>query len=125
MAEASQKTEKASPRRLQKARQDGDFPAAREFVSAIQFFSFIVLAAAWFPHWLETLEMAFRFGLRQSFSAALTPDDLMRIFIRLSVAVLRPLALLGLALLAITVFFQMASTNMGISLARLAPALTG
>ena len=42
-------------------------------------------------------------------------------FLRLSNAVLRPLAILGLALLAITVFFQMASTNMGFSLARLAP----
>ena len=121
MSDASQKTEKASARRLLKARQDGDFPAAREFVSAVQFFSFIVLAAAWFPSWLENLEAAFRMGIRQSFAASLTPDDLLMIFIRLSTAVLRPLALLGLALLGITVFFQMASTNMGFSLARLAP----
>jgi flagellar biosynthetic protein FlhB len=121
MADASQKTEKASPRRLLKARQDGEFPAAREFVSAIQFFSFIVLAAAWFPNWLENVETAFRMGLRQSFSASLTPDDLLMIFSRLSNAVLKPLALLGLALLGITIFFQMVSTNMGFSLARLAP----
>jgi flagellar biosynthetic protein FlhB len=40
---------------------------------------------------------------------------------RLSVAVLRPLAWLGLALLAITILFQAASTNLGFSLARLAP----
>jgi flagellar biosynthetic protein FlhB len=121
MADTSQKTEGASPRRLQKARADGDFPAAREFVSAIQFFAFILLAGAWFPEWVQSLEAAFRMGLRQSFSASLTPNDLIAVFLRLSTAALRPLAVLGLALLVITVFFQMASTNMGFSLARLAP----
>jgi flagellar biosynthesis protein FlhB len=121
MPDTSQKTEKASPRRLLKAREDGDFPGAREFVSAIQFLSFIILAAEWFPHWIENLQTAFRLGLRQAFSASLTPDDLLVILNRLSNVVLRPLAILGLALLGITIFFQMASTNMGFSLARLAP----
>jgi flagellar biosynthetic protein FlhB len=46
---------------------------------------------------------------------------LIALFARLSVAVLRPLALVGAALLAVTIFFQMATTNMGISLARLSP----
>jgi len=121
MGDTSQKTEGASPRRLQKARNDGDFPAAREFVSAIQFFAFILLSGAYFPEWLQSLQAAFRLGLRQSFSASLTPNDLIAMFLRLSTAALRPLAILGLALLVITVFFQMASTNMGFSLARLAP----
>jgi len=121
MADSSQKTEGASPRRLQKARQEGDFPAARELVSAIQFFSFILLAVAYFPNWLQSVQAAFRMGLRQAFSASLTPGDLLTVFSRLSNAVLRPLAMLGLAMLAVTVFFQMASTNMGFSLARLAP----
>ncbi|HEX4278594.1 MAG TPA: EscU/YscU/HrcU family type III secretion system export apparatus switch protein [Bryobacteraceae bacterium] len=121
MADSSQRTEAATPRRLQKARQEGNFPAAREFVSAVQFFSFTLLAAAYFPSWIDKVEPAFRMGLRQAFSATLTPNQLMTIFMRLSVAVLRPLALVGLALLAVTIFFQMATTNMGISLARLSP----
>jgi flagellar biosynthetic protein FlhB len=121
MADFSQKTESASPRRLQKARSEGDYPAAREFVSAIQFFAFILLAGAYFPDWVQSLQAAFRLGLRQSFSASLTPADLIAILLRLATAALRPLAFLGLALLAVTVFFQMASTNMGLSLARLAP----
>ena len=62
-------------------------------------------------------------GLRQSFSASLTPNDLIAMFQRLSKAVLRPLAVLGLAMLAVTVFFQMASTNLSFSLARLAPEI--
>jgi len=121
MPDNSQKTEGASPRRLQKARTEGDFPAARELVSATQFFAFILLAAAYFPDWMLSVQAAFRMGLRQAFSASLTPNDLIAMFTRLSTAVLRPLAILGFALLAVTVLFQMASTNMGFSLARLAP----
>jgi flagellar biosynthesis protein FlhB len=121
MADNSQKTEGASPRRLQKARKEGDFPAARELVSAVQFFAFILLAGAYFPNWVRSVQGAFRMGLRQSFSASLMPADLMAMFTRLATAVLRPLAILGLALLAVTIFFQMAFTNMGFSLARLSP----
>jgi len=123
MADRSEKTEGASPRRLQKARQEGDFPAARELVSAVQFLAFILLAGAYFPNWVHGVQAAFRMGLRQSFSSSLTPTDLMAMFTRLSTAVLRPLAFLGLALLAVTIFFQMASTNVGISLVRLVPRL--
>lgn len=121
MAESSQRTEAATPRRLQKAREEGNFPAAREFVSAIQFFSFTLLAAAYFPQWIAGVEPAFRIGLRQAFTPMLTPGDLIALMRRFSTAILRPLAMAGLALLAITIFFQMASTNMGISLARLSP----
>lgn len=106
---------------MQKARTEGDFPAVREFVSAIQFFTFIVLASAYCPTWIETVRRAFQLGLRQSFNQSLTPNDLILIFQRLSAAVLRPLAYLGLALLAVTIFFQLASANLSFSLARLAP----
>jgi flagellar biosynthesis protein FlhB len=121
MAGASEKTEKATPQRLKKARKDGEFPAAREFVSAIQFCAFIVLAAAYFPAWIKTVQAAMLMGLRQSFSASLTPEGLVVMMVRLSTAVLRPLAFLGLALLAVTILFQAASTNLGFSLVRLAP----
>ena len=49
MADQSQQTEKATPRRLEQARKEGNFPAAREFVAAIQFFAFVTLGASWFP----------------------------------------------------------------------------
>jgi flagellar biosynthetic protein FlhB len=126
MAGSSEKTEKATPQRLKKARKDGEFPAAREFVSAIQFLSFVVLAAAYFPAWMRTVQGALLTGLRQAFalnfaSGSLTPGDMIAMMLRLSNAVLRPLAMLGLALLAVTILFQMLSNNMGVSLARLAP----
>ncbi len=121
MAGSSEKTEKATPQRLKKARKDGEFPGAREFVSAIQFCAFILLAAAYFPAWIETLQSAMAVGLRQAFSRSLTAEDLIVMMVRLSTAVLRPLAFLGLALLVVTILFQAASTNLGFSLVRLTP----
>jgi flagellar biosynthetic protein FlhB len=121
MPDTSQRSEKATPRRLEKARKEGDFPAAREFVSALQFFVFIILAASYFPHWILGVQAAVRMGLKQAFAASLTPGDLIGIFHRLAGVALRPLAVLGLALMGITFFLQMAATNMGFSLARLAP----
>ena len=51
-ADSQSKTEKASPRRLQKARLEGKFPTSRELVAATQFIVFIVIAFAWFPGWI-------------------------------------------------------------------------
>ncbi len=121
MADSSQQTEKPTVKRLEKARKEGNFPHAREFVSAVQFLAFVVLGAAWFPEWMQGVENALRSGLRQAFSDPLTAGELMVIFQRLSIAMLRPLAILGLFLMVITIFFQAVSTNLGFSLSHLAP----
>ncbi len=121
MADGSQRSEKATPRRLEKARKDGDFPAAREFVSAFQFFVFVILAASYFPHWILGVQAAMRMGLRQAFSPSLGPGELLTVFNRLAGAALKPLAVLGLVLMGITLLLQMAATNLGFSLSRLTP----
>ncbi len=126
MPDNGEKTEKATPHRLKKAREEGQFPAAREFVSGVQFFAYVSLAGAYFPQWIGTVQSALRLGLRQAFTdgpapANLAPGDLIAMMLRLANAVLRPLAMLGLAMLAVTIFFQLISTNMGFSFARLAP----
>lgn len=120
MADQSQ-TEKATPRRTEKARKEGNFPMAREFVSAVQFMAFVTLGAAWFPGWLKHLETAVRMGLRSAFAQNLTVPDLLGMFNRLATAVLNPLGIFGLVLLGITILFQAASTNLGFSFSRLGP----
>ena len=51
MADQS-KTEQPTQRRLEKAREEGQFPSAKEFVGALQFMVFLALlgmgGAAWF-----------------------------------------------------------------------------
>ena len=126
MADASQQTEKATPQRLKKAREKGDFPATREFVAAFQFLGFATLGAIYFPGWLANIESTMRMGLRLAFSAAtasdsLTSTDLLELFTALARTALTPLAILGGSVMAITVFFQLTSNGMGFSLAKLTP----
>lgn len=125
MADTGQQTEKATPQRLKKAREKGDFPATREFVAAFQFLGFVLLGAAYFPGWLGSIESAMRLGLRRAFtiamSGSLTTGDLLTLFSLLARAALIPLAILGGILLALTLFFQLASNGMGFSLAKLTP----
>jgi flagellar biosynthetic protein FlhB len=118
VADSSQRTEKPSPRRLEKARKDGDFPAAREFVAAVQFFAFVALAISYFPPWLGSLQQGVRVGLRQAFSASLNPADLQVFITRLASSMLTPLAMLGGILMGLTLLLNLAATNMGFSFAR-------
>jgi flagellar biosynthetic protein FlhB len=124
MADSSQRTEKATPQRLKKAREKGDFPAAREFVAAFQFMAFVILASAWFPGWLSHLEAITRMGMRRAFFSgpgSLTSSDLLAMFALLARTALMPLAVLGGLLMSFTIFLQLVSNNMGFSLAKLAP----
>ena len=124
MADTGQQTEKATPQRLKKAREKGDFPATREFVAAFQFLGFVLLGAAYFPGWFANLESTMHMGLRRAFStgaSSLSSGDLLALFTVLARTALTPLAILGGILLALTVFFQLASNGMGLSLARLTP----
>lgn len=113
--------EKPTQRRVQKAREEGDFPAAREFVAAVQFCAAVTLGGMWFPAWFIQVQAAFQMGLRQAFTRNLTTEDLLAVFNRLAAATLRPLATLGIGLLAITILIQLVSTNFGFSFTRLAP----
>jgi flagellar biosynthetic protein FlhB len=121
MSDSSQRTEQPTPRRLEKARKDGDFPAAREFVGSLQFFAFVSLAAAYFPDWITLVRAAMVTGLRQAFSSSLTAGDLTVLLTRLATATLQPIAVIGGILMAVTLLLQMGATNMGFSLSRLAP----
>ena len=117
----SSHSEKATPQRLKKEREKGNFPAAREFVSAVQFFAFLTLAGSYFGSWMTGLQAAMRMGLHQAFAATLTAEDVVLMMKRLAGAVLMPLAALGGAVLAVTILLQMGATNFGFSFARLGP----
>jgi flagellar biosynthetic protein FlhB len=121
VADNSQRTEKPTPRRLQKAREKGDFPAAREFVGAAQFLVFIVAAAAWFPAWMKHAVAAMRVGIGDAFVPLFSAESLGTIIRRETAILIFPLGWLAALLLTATLFFQIVSTNFGVSLQRLAP----
>ena len=128
MEDNGQQTEKATPHRLKKAREKGDFPATREFVAAFQFLAFVYLAAAYFPVWLGNIESSMRMGLRHAFTMAqtgsLTSGDLLTLFTLMARTALLPLAFLGGILMVLTLGFQLGSNGMGFSVAKLAPDFT-
>ena len=55
MADKDQKTEQPTQRRMNKAREEGNFPTARVFVSALQFLAFVALLHSWGPAWIQSI----------------------------------------------------------------------
>jgi flagellar biosynthetic protein FlhB len=119
---SEQRTEQATPRRLQKAREDGQFPASKDFVSAVQYLGVLFILSAWGATWFRETQHDFRRLLTRAFSvemdptagAALAREALSHAFL--------PLGIAAGALLGITLLAQLVSTNLGISFKRLAPS---
>src|SRR3954471_6330281 len=113
MADKTQQTEKPTPRKLEKAHKEGHFPASREFVSALQFLTFVALLSSYGANWLSNLVETSRLVLRRGFHTELTPlalRDLILLMIRrLGVPMLYAGATLVLAGLAA----QLAVTRLG------------
>jgi flagellar biosynthetic protein FlhB len=123
MADKSQQTEKATPRRLQKARDEGNFPAAREFVSSLQFLLFVVLLGSWGPLWFAQNRITMRTLLERAFHEDLTTTALLSLFWWIAAHSLRPLSWLAAALIAVTIAVQLIATGFGVSLVKLMPDL--
>ena len=118
---SEQRTEKPTPQRLRKAREQGQFPAAKEFVGSLQFLVVVLIATAWMGDWFEASRRGFRSALLAAFRPDWTANELIRVA-RVSVAeAFLPLAPAAGLLLVSTLVLQIASTNMGISLSRLTP----
>ena len=121
MPDRSQQTEKPTPRRLEKARNEGRFPAARDLVAAAQFLLFVALLANGFRPWLAQYRAAVRLLLERAFHTDLTAASFVSLLWWLASRSLAPLAILGLALFAATLAVQLAVTQFGFSLSRLPP----
>lgn len=121
MADRSQQTEKATPRRLEKARKEGRFVAARDFVAGMQFLLFVSIAAAWSMRVMNSLQESMRAALRWAFRAGLTPEGIIALASWLMNRMLVSLAMLGAVLVAGTLAAQFLVTRFGLSVAKLAP----
>ena len=49
MPSQSDRTEKPTPRKLIKARREGQFASSKDFVNGLQFMVFVLMLAAWGP----------------------------------------------------------------------------
>ncbi len=121
MPDSGQNTEKATPRRLEKARREGQFPSARELVSAAEFLAFTALLAAGGPAWMSRMKQTMRWLFERAFAPALSAEEIVRVGSSVAVRVFLPFGEAGGVLLLVALGTQLAATRMGISLKRLAP----
>jgi flagellar biosynthetic protein FlhB len=121
MADQSQKTEQPTPRRLKKAREDGNFPTARVFVSAIQFLVFVAVIQSRGPAWVRYMRAAMAATLQHGLDPRLTPSEVMALGLDLLTRMLGPVATVGAVLAGVTLAVQLAVTRLGMSLKKLTP----
>ena len=123
MADQTGKTEQPTQRRVDKARREGQFLSAREFVAALQFLVFLGLLSAGGARWFTGFCQTTRHLFWLAFTPNLAPLDLSRIAWQLFWSHVLPLALGGLAMVVMTLAIRLGTTRLGFSLKKLAPDL--
>ncbi|MDX2179288.1 MAG: EscU/YscU/HrcU family type III secretion system export apparatus switch protein [Bryobacteraceae bacterium] len=121
MADSSQQTEKATPRRIEKAREQGRFPVSREAFSAATFAVAASIVLGYAPDWLEATSRLFRHLLRQAFSSDLTLTGAIRLWRLIGEESLMPLVGAGTLTLTVGLAVQLGMTGFGIAGSKIAP----
>jgi flagellar biosynthesis protein FlhB len=124
MPDRSGQTEEPTQRRLQKAREEGQFPAAREFVAAMQFIVLLALLGAGGRRWFAQMGESTAWLFSLAFAGDLRPEDLVQVCWRLARLLFLPLLLAGMAIALATLAFRLVTTRFGFSLKKLAPDLS-
>ena len=124
MGDQGQKTEQPTQQRLQKARREGRFPSSRDFLSALQFLSFVIIA-------LNSIE-GIKHGasrlcnglMRQAFTQdPVTPSNLVQLYGKLIFPTFLGVLGMGAVLMLLAMGTQLASTGFGLAVKQLAPDL--
>jgi flagellar biosynthetic protein FlhB len=116
-----QREEKPTQKRLNKAREEGNFPTSREFISAVQFTGFVTLSVTFGGALLRQIGTLMHTLLAFAFTSDLTVERLVTL-LRYEIAPrFVPLMFAGIALVVLTVSAQLATTKLGISLEKLIP----
>lgn len=116
-----QKTEQPTQKRLEKAREEGQFPSAKQFVGGIQFCAFVFMLQSKGWDWLNGTVIATRDVIRYAFSPEISAAGLFRITIDLGYRCIMPLVVGGAGLVVLTLAAQLAITKLGLSVKKLLP----
>jgi flagellar biosynthetic protein FlhB len=123
MAGNDQRTEQPTPRRLEKAREQGQFLAARDFVSAVQFIAVTALVVSFGPSWLTGARQVFASMLLSAFNRDLDPPHVIALA-RLALSrIFLPLMAAGALLAGIALATQLSLSAVGFSFNSLTPNL--
>ncbi|MBV9267730.1 MAG: EscU/YscU/HrcU family type III secretion system export apparatus switch protein [Acidobacteriaceae bacterium] len=116
-----QKTEKPTQQRLKKAREEGNFPSSRQFISGSQFLIFVTLLHLFGEKWLGSMRVVMASLLTRAFSPSLSLNDWCVLMRNLLFQCGLPLFGAGMILVVVTVSLQLGLTKMGFSFKKLTP----
>jgi flagellar biosynthetic protein FlhB len=121
MPSASDRTEKPTPRKLVKARREGQFASSKDFVNGLQFTVFVLLLAELGPKLFTAFKDSAGAVLRQAFRSDLGDATLLAVVHQAFAQTMFPLIAGSAILVGTGVLFQLVSTRFSFSLHRLAP----
>ena len=124
MADQGQRTEQPTQRRLDKARREGNYAVSREFVSGLQFMAAVMLVVSLGDGWFAQGQLGFRRLMADAFSRSdLDFTRAVALGREILLGLLLSVAASGGLMVAVSLAAQLASTRMGVSLAKLKPDL--
>jgi flagellar biosynthetic protein FlhB len=121
VSESDQRTEKATPQRLKKAREEGKYPTSKEFISGVQFALFAAMLVWTAGPWSGSLLQGTRTMIRAAFNSEFSAGGLSRMVLEAASLWLLPLSFAGLALVATALLAQMGVTGFGLASSKIAP----
>ena len=122
-ADQAQRSEQPTPRRRQKAREEGQVPSSREFTAAVQFAAAVLLLAVFAGRASAGLELSMRGIIHEAFRESL---DAQRFYLLVATLLEGPLSFvwaLGAVLIALSLLSHLAQTGFALAPKRLVPDL--
>jgi flagellar biosynthesis protein FlhB len=124
MGDQGQKTEQPTQQRLQKARREGRFPSSRDFLSALQFVAFVIIALNSMDGIKHGMSRLCSGLVRHAFTQdPVTPSNLVQLYGKLIFPVFLGVLGMGAVLMLLAMGTQLASTGFGLALKQLTPDL--
>ncbi|HEX4210772.1 MAG TPA: EscU/YscU/HrcU family type III secretion system export apparatus switch protein [Candidatus Binataceae bacterium] len=120
MADA-QKTEQATPRRLKKARDEGNYASSRQFIGGAQFLAFVTMLQTFGKRWLVDMGFTMVWLFRHAFARTLTLNDWMSMMWYVAVHCIVPILIAAAGLLLLSLGLQLGLNKMGLSFKKLTP----
>jgi flagellar biosynthetic protein FlhB len=116
------RTEKPSPRKLNKAREDGNYVVSKEFIAAVQFTMFFAMVIQFGDQFGTSCRVHLTTWLGIAFSSRdLHREYLHELFSRVLIPYLLPILGIGFLLTGAAVLAQLLVSRLGISAKKLAP----
>lgn len=116
MSDQSQRTEKATPRRVQKAREDGKFPNSRSLTTGLQFTGFVALLSFTASSWFSELQKVATVLFSRAIGPEIGHNEILLLIQESMWRAFYPLVVGGGLLTALTLMGQLLVTNFGFNL---------